>query len=93
MVASSLYLALYAPFLVFTSARLKGMKGGKVIARLGCFLLFPLNTVLLQTNLEMAEHRAIEAARDKSDDTFELYMECQEFESCLYEYLQIQLGC
>ena len=91
--ASSLYLALYAPFLVFTCARLKVMKGGKVMARLGCLLLFLLNTVLLQTNLEMAEHRATEAARDKSENTLELYTECHEFESCLYEYLQIQLGC
>ena len=90
--ASSLYLALNAPFLVFTSARLKSMRGGKVLARLGCLCLFPLNTVLLQTNLEMAQHRATEAARDKSDNTLELFTEYQEIGSCLNEYLQIQLG-
>ena len=93
VVARSLYLALYAPFLVFTSERLKNMKGGKLMARFGCLFFFLLNTVILQTNLEMAEHRATEAARDKSERTLELYMECREIESCLNEYLQIQLGC
>ena len=32
--ASSLYLALYAPFLVFTTKKLKDMRGGKLMARL-----------------------------------------------------------
>ena len=92
VVARSLYLALYAPFLVFTSQRLMNMKGGKLMARLGCLFFFPLNTVILQTNLEMAQHRATEAARDQSEHTLELYTECQEMESCLNEYLQISLG-
>ena len=90
--ASSLYLALYAPFLVFTSKKLKDMRGGKLMARFGCLTFFLLNTVILETNLEMAEHRATEAARDKSEQTLELYTECQEMESCLNEYLQISLG-
>ena len=90
--ASSLYLALYAPFLVFTSAKLKIMRGGKVLARPGCLCLFLLNTVLLRTNLEMAQHQATEAARDKSENTLELFSECHEIESCLNDYLQIHLG-
>ena len=90
--ASSLYLALYAPFFVFPSPRLKTMKGGKVLARLGCLCLFLLNTVLLQTNLEMAKHRATEAAREASENTLELFAEYQEIGNCLNDYLQIQIG-
>ena len=68
------------------------MRGGRVVAALGCLLLSPLNTVVLKTNLEMTQQAAIEAARDKSDKTLDLFQECEVIEATLQEYLQIELG-
>ena len=92
ILASSLNLAFTQPFLVFTSTRLRAMRRGRVMAALGCLLLSPLNTVVLKTNLEMTQQRAIEAARDLSDNTLELFEDCDVIEEKLQEYLQIELG-
>ena len=92
ILASSLNLALTQPFLVFTSTRLRAMRGGRMVAALGCLLLSPLNTVVLKTNLEITEQRAIEAARDQSDSTCNLLQDCEVIEEKLLEYLQIELG-
>ena len=89
---SSLHLALTKPFLVFNSTRLRAMRGGRVVAALGCLLLSPLNTVVLKTNLEITQQRAIEAARDLSDKTLDLFQDCEDMETKLQEYLQIKLG-
>ena len=92
ILASSLHLALTQPFLVFNSTRLRAMRGGRVVAALGCLLLSPLNTVVLKTSLEMTQQAAIEAARDQSDKTLDLFQECDVIEATLQEYLQIELG-
>ena len=92
ILASSINLALTQPFLVFTSTRLRAMRGGRVVAALGCLLLSPLNTVVLKTNLEKTEQRAIEAARDQSDITLDLFQECHVIASNLHKYHQVELG-
>ena len=63
-----------------------------MVAALGCLLLSPLNTVVLKTNLEMTQQTAIEAARDLSDNTLDLFQECEVIEATLQEYYQIELG-
>ena len=92
ILVSSLYLALTQPFLVFTSTRLRAMRGGRVLAALGCLLLSPFNIVVLKTNLEMTEQTAIEAARDLSGNTLDLFQECDLIEAKIQEYLQIEQG-
>ena len=89
---SSVNLGLTKPFLVFTSARLKAIRGGQALAALGCLILAPLNTVILMTNLETTQHQAVEAARALSTDTLALYNQCDEIEATLHEYMQIEFG-
>ena len=55
-------------------------------------MLAPLNTVILKTNLEMTQQRAVEAARAFSTDTLALYNQCDEIEATLHEYMQIEFG-
>ena len=92
IVVSSVNLGLTKPFLVFTSARLKAIRGGRALAALGCLILAPLNTVILKTNLETTQHRAVEAARALSTDTLALYNQCDKIEATLHEYMQIEFG-
>ena len=42
--------------------------------------------------VSMTQQRAIEAARDLSDNTLELFEDCDVIEAKLQEYLQIELG-
>ena len=89
---SSVHLALTKPFLVFNSARLRAIRGGRALAALGCLVLSPLNTVILKTRLEMTQQRAIEAARVLGADTLDLYNQCDVIEAKLQEYLQMEIG-
>ena len=92
ILASSLNLGLTNPFLVFDSTRLKAMKGGRVVAAIGCMLLSPFNTVVLKTNLEICQQQVIEAARDEEEYMLDLFKKQDEIEKHLQEYLQTELG-
>ena len=92
MLLSSVHLALTQPFHVFSSTRLRAIKGGRTLAALGCLLLSPLNTVVLKINLDISRQDAIEAARRMSPDTVDLFNECDLIEYTLQKYLQLKLG-
>ena len=92
IVISSINLGLTKPTLIFPSVRLRAIKGGRALAALGCLILAPLNTVILKTNLEMAQQRAVEAARAHRTDTLVLYNQCDEIIATLHEYMQIEFG-
>ena len=89
---SSVHLALTQPFVVFSCARLRAIRGGRALAALGCLLLSPLNTVVLKTNLDITKQDAIEAARRMSPDTVDIFDQCDLFEDTLQKYLQLELG-
>ena len=89
---SSVHLALTDPFLVFNSARLRAMRWGWVLAALGCLVLSPLNTVVLKTRHEMKKQEAINSAISLSDDTLDLFRECDVIEAKLLEYLHHEMG-
>ena len=92
ILVSSISLAFTSPFLVFSSSSLRAMKGGRVVAALGCLLLSPFNTVVLKTNLEITQQQVIEAARDQEEYMLDLFKEQEKNEKHLQEYLQTELG-
>ena len=51
-----------------------------------------MNTVVLKTRHEMVKQEAINSARLMSDDTLDLYQECDVIEEKLIEYIQHELG-
>ena len=65
---------------------------GRVIAGLGCLLLSPLNMVVLKTRYEMKQQEAIEAARSLGDNTLSLFMEAEQIEAKILEFIQHELG-
>ena len=89
---SGAHLALTRPFLVFDSARLRAIRGGRVLAALGCLVLSPLNKVVLQTRLEIKKQEAIDSARVLGDNTLDLFKKCDVIEAKLLEYLQHEMG-
>ena len=92
ILVSSISLAFTNPFLVYRSRSLRAMKGGRLVAALGCLLLSPFNTVVLKTNLEITQQQVIEAARDQEEYMLDLFKEQEEIEKHLQEYLQTELG-